>query len=192
MSSTSQAGAPRSKSEQRLVSYSGKNMIYSMLAVLVVAFAWWALMPRPESLQRRPVEVGSLAAFAADQATWPVWVPEGIGPGWTATSVRFPPVAEVPTWQMGWVSPETEYVALDQAGGVTQGWRSEVLGAAQQQGTRLVGGPTGSQEWQLWTGDGETFLVLPGDGDTATAVVHGTAAEAELVEFIGYLEPYQG
>ena len=191
--STPQTGTqPPDRRAQRLLSYSGKNMIYSLLAVLVVAFAVWALMPSPESLQRRPVEIDSVAAYAAEQSAWPVWVPQGQGEEWTPTRVRFGEVAEVSTWRMGWVSPAGEYVALDQAAAITDGWRSAVLDGAEQQGTRSVTGPTGGQEWQLWIGEEETHLVLPaGTGDTPTTVVHGTAAEDELVEFIGYLEPYQ-
>jgi hypothetical protein len=191
--STPQTGTqPPDRRAQRLLSYSGKNMIYSLLAVLVVAFAVWALMPSPESLQRRPVEIDSVAAYAAEQSAWPVWVPQGQGEEWTPTRARFGEVVEVQTWRMGWVSPAGEYVALDQAADITDGWRAAVLDGAEQQGTRSVTGPTGGQEWQLWIGEEETHLVLPaGTGDTPTTVVHGTAAEDELVEFIGYLEPYQ-
>jgi hypothetical protein len=148
-------------------------------------------MPSPESLQRRPVEIDSVAAYAAEQSAWPVWVPQGQGEEWTPTRARFGEVVEVPTWRMGWVSPAGDYVALDQAADITDGWRAAVLDGAEQQGTRSVSAPTGGQEWQLWIGEEETHLVLPGDDQLATVVVHGTAEEAELVEFIGYLEPYQ-
>jgi hypothetical protein len=179
---------------KRLLSYSSKNMIYSMLAVLVVAFAWWSLMPNPDEPQRRPAEVEQAAGFAAREADWPVWSPVGLPETWSGTSVSYATIDGVPTWRMGWVSPQTEYVALRQTVDPPESWSGEVLRDLEQQGPVALQGPAGEQDWDVYTGvdrNGvpEVALVLaPTPDQPATTIVHGTADVPEIAVFVEALE----
>lgn len=175
---------------QRLRSYSVKNMIFSLLAVLAVTFAWWALMPNPETLQRRPVQVAPVAGYAAEQVTWQVWAPPESGAQWSVTFARFEELDSVPTWRMGLVSPGQQYVELNQAADVQGAWLSEATAGGEPQGERTVSGPGGAQSWQEWQGsDGPSLVLVAEDPGEATTVVRGGASVAELEEFIGRLEP---
>lgn len=179
-------------SAKRLRNYSVKNMIYSLVAVFALAFAWWALMPSPESLMRRPVEVRPVASYAAEQASWPVWLPEGLGDGeWTPTTVNYQTRADVPTWRMGWVTPSQEWIGLDQARAVTPEWRELVLPDAEQVGEVTLAVPGGGEgTWTQWRSETETALIFePPAGDTVngTTVVHGTTSVDELEEFVSSL-----
>jgi hypothetical protein len=178
---------------QRLLSYSTKNMIYSLLAVFALAVGLWALMPGEHGVNRQSVETGSVAAYAAEQVDWEVYVPEGLGEDWTVTTVRFDPIAGVDTWRVGLRSPSDGFVALSQAAGVDEAWRDAVLGDTGRLGEQPLDGPGGSRPWQHWAGGGLTALLLSPDGaDGATTVVHGTADEAELVEVVEHLSPVSG
>lgn len=177
---------------QRLRSYSVKNMVYSMVAVLAVVFAWWALMPNPETLQRRPVEVAPVAGYAAEQVPWGVWAPPEGGAQWSVTFARFEELETVTTWRMGLVSPGQEYVELNQAADVTGAWLSQATAGGEQQGERTVSGPGGAQQWQEWQGpEGPALVLVADDPREATTVVRGGASLAELEEFIGLLEPVE-
>lgn len=181
---------PGDRRHQRLLSYSTKNMVYSVLAVLALAFGVWALMPPGDAIQRRPVEVDIVAAYAAEQSGHPVWVPVDLPEGWQVTTVRLSTVAGERTWRLGAVSPSEEYAVLSQAVGPDEAWHEAVLGETGSLGELPLEGPSGRQRWQLWSGGGETALVLgPHEGQPATTVVHGSASQAELAEFVAHLEP---
>lgn len=165
-------------------------MVYSLVAVFALAFGIWAMMPSEDAFERRPVEVNSVAAYAAEQAGHPVWVPVGLSEDWTVTSVRLANVAGQQTWRLGSVTPSEQFAAISQTVDPSEAWRRALLGDMGQFGEIPLDGPGGTATWQLWTGDGETALVLePSDGQPATTVVHGSATEAELADFVKHLEP---
>jgi len=186
------------KRRDRLLSYSGKNMVYSMLAVLGLAFAWWAIAPNPDGSQRPQVQVAPAAGFAAREVDWPVWSPADLGEGWRTNTVEYADLDGVPTWAMGWTSSETTYVAMRQAVDPSSAWRQEVLGGMQQQDRVVLTGPSGEHEWQVWTGvsdndENEVALVLPSDTEQpAETIVHGTADIPEMTTFIESLEVVDG
>lgn len=186
------------RSRRRLLSYSTKNMVYSMLAVLAIAFAVWAIQPADsEQLQRQPVEVASPARYAQEQSGWPLWVAGELEQGWTATYARYSAVAEVRSWRVGWSTPEGEHAAMDQtgeSGSALAGWQQALVGEdARQVGREQLEGPEGTVTWQVWEGSDGASLVLPpgepGAGQRVTTVVHGTADLAELTRLAESLEP---
>lgn len=186
---TQQTPAPENKTLNRLRSYSVKNMIYSLLAVFALAFAWWALMPNPDGLERRPVDVAPVATYAASQSDFPVWTPESAGEGWTANFANFETHAGVLSWRVGLVTPGEEYVEISQAADVTAEWREALTAkAGEEAGTRTITGPDGPQEWTAYEGEERAVVLEPGDGRDATTVVRGTADWEEIEQFIGLLE----
>ena len=182
--------APEDRRRKRLASYTTRNMVYSMLLMLVVVLAWWSTTSMPEESTRRPPEVTQTASFVAEQAEWPVWVPEP-GDGWTPTVVWYDSRVEgVQTWHISFVSPDGEYVALHQAADVTDDWLEAVLPQAQPTGSEVtLPGPVGAQAWQAWEGpergNAETgYLLGPEATGGTTVVVHGTAEQAEFEAFL--------
>lgn len=187
---TAAGSAPEDARRRRLASYTVRNMVWSMLLVTLVVLAWWSLSSNPQEQQRRAPEVAQTATYVADQAQWPVWVPEP-GQGWTPTVVWYDSrVAGVTTWHISYTSPAGEYVALHQAAGVTDEWVQQVLPDAAPTGEEVrLPGPTGPQAWQEWEGpDGGNaeagYLVGPQVTDGTTVAVHGTADLAEVEAFL--------
>ncbi|OLT17347.1 hypothetical protein BJF80_04225 [Serinicoccus sp. CUA-874] len=175
------AAAPApDRRRQRLASYTVRNMVYSTVLVLALVLVWWSLTYNPTEQEPRRVEVASTAAYAVDQADWPVWVPEP-GQEWSPTVVWFEPLEGVPTWHVSYVTPEGEYLAVHQADGVTPAWRDAVLSGGEQVGETRLPGPDGERGWQAWeaeSGNAQNAWLLEVEGQS-TVVVHGTAAEGE-------------
>lgn len=183
------------KRRKRLLSYSAKNMFYSLAAVLVLVFAVWAITPNPPESQRRPAEIESSSTYAANQAQWPVWTPANLPAGWSGSFVSFGANNQIATWRIGMVSPQEQFVQFRQAVDPGREWLAVSLAGLDDQGTTLAfDGPEGSQDWDVWTGIDENdvpqvALVLdPTDDQPATTVVNGTADTPEISEFIGSLE----
>lgn len=185
------AGAPAADPRRRrLASYTVRNMIYSMLIMLLVVLAWWSMTYQPDELQRRPPEVTLTATHAAEQADFPLWLPEP-GEGWTPTVIWFDArVDEVATWHISFTSPEGEYVALHQAADVTQEWEDEVLTGAGATGEQVeLPTPNGTEVWAEWAGAEDSnaeraYLLGPEQTGGSTVVVHGTAEPAEFEAFL--------
>lgn len=179
------------KTLKRLQNYSVLNMVYSLLAVFALVFGLWALMPTGGSEpDRRPVEVGLVASYAATESAGPIWSPEALG--WRANFANYQVFEDVVTWRVGLVTPSEEYVEISQADEPDDGWVSALTEkAGDPVGTRTITGPDGSQEWTAYEGEERAVLLGPGEGRANTTVVRGTAQWPEIEEFIGRLEVAQ-
>lgn len=181
------------KRRKRLASYTVRNMVYSVLAVLVLVLAWWSMTKNPGVDQRRPPDVAPAASYAVAQSEWPVWVPEP-GEGWKAIVVWFDPIEDVRTWHVSYTSPEGEYVALHQAADVTDAWTAEVLKGAEPTGEVTLDSPVGEHTWQEWAGAEKSnaergYLLGPEVTDGTTVVLNGTASQAEFEAFLETISP---
>lgn len=99
------------------------HMIVAMVVLMVPILAITAFFTRPAEPPVQAVAYEPMARQAAAEASYPVLVPQGLPEGWTPTRARWTPVGQpglggdpVPgdTWQLGFLSPEQTYVALDQ------------------------------------------------------------------------------
>lgn len=176
----------------RLLSYSAKNMFYSLAAVLVLVFAVWALTPNPPELQRRPPEIEKTASFAATEAAWPVWTPDGlVDQGWQGILVNYGMNTQTDTWRLSMTSPQTQFVQLRQAVEPSDEWLNVSLtGLTDQDTTLTLNGPSGSSDWQIWTGIDENdvdivaLVLAPTADQPATTVINGTADTQEIATFV--------
>lgn len=187
------AAKPADKRMQRLLSYSTKNMIYSLVAVLALAFGVWALMPGDRGVVHQEANMASVASYADTQVEWPLLVPGDLGEDWTVTTVLFETIGGQQTWRLGVSTPTEGYLALSETDQAADPWLEMTLGETAQLGEMVLETADGEQAWQHWAGNGVTALVLPPEGDrTTTTVVHGSATEAELVEFVEQLKVFSG
>lgn len=185
------ARAPEgNKTVKRLRNYSVANMVYSLLAVLALVFAWWALMPNPTELDRREVEVAPVSRYAAEEMDLPVWTPQAaLGQEWSANFVTYDRFVGELSWRIGVVTPGEEYVELSQTAEATSDWTQALTAkAGESVGTRTITGPDGPQEWAAFEGQERALVLDPGPGREGTTIVRGTADWAEMEEFIGLLE----
>lgn len=167
-----------------------RDMVLSLAVICAVAFALFLFTPLvPGDAAGDPgppeVEYRVAAGTAARAAPYPLLIPEGLGPDWRATSVRYLPEGEHgATWRLGLLDPDDEYAALAQADGDAAAFVSAVTrGAGDTGGTERVAG----RDWARYAGEKYDALVLSGPG--VTTVVLGTAPTARLAHLAAALEP---
>lgn len=178
------------KALKRLRDYSVANMVFSLLAVFALAFAWWVLMPNPDGVQRREAEVVPVARYAAEQSDFPIWTPQdALSETWTANFANFEIFAGELSWRVGVVTPDEAYAEVSQTADATSEWTETLIEkAGGEVGTRTITGPDGPQEWTVHEGEERALILGPAQGRETTTIVRGTADWAELEEFIGLLQ----
>src|SRR5450631_481166 len=120
------------------------SMVISMLVIMVAVLAWVAMVPRVRGISQPAVDVTSVAVQVRQETGWAISQP-ALPVGWKATNVRFDPTAEgVRTWHAGYLSPDGQYVSIDQtqASGATQNWISGRTSHGRAEGTLWAAGRT--------------------------------------------------
>jgi len=148
------------------------------LVLSIAAFLPVVLMnPQPKSEGYRPdIDVASVARNAADVAGFTPVAPD-TGNAFRANYARWEAGtgSGVPTWEVGYVTPKTSFIALVQTTQANPTWLLQQTKNAPVTGSRNAGG----REWELRdTGKGEKSMVLNYRG--STVVLSGAA---QLDEF---------
>jgi hypothetical protein len=168
---------------------SAKNLVFSLLAVVGMTALLVLVVPRVNSVSGPPVDIGATAADVQQRTGWPIVVAERLPDGWRETSARYVPTTDgVLTWHAGYQTPSGSYIAVEQAKDAGRGWVSAQTNRAPTEGTVQVAG----RPWTIFVRDTKTqnsLLAEPRSPGDLTTLVTGTASVADLVEFIGYLEP---
>jgi hypothetical protein len=165
-----------------------RGMVLSMVLILAAVLAWVALVPRVSQISQPAVDVGSVASQVRQETSWAISQPR-LPAGWKATSVRFTPAGDgLRTWHVGYLSPEGNYVSIDQTQSATDGWVSAQTSDGKAEGTIVLAGKT----WQKVSSRVtiQRSLVSRGSGARdLTTVLSGTAPYAQLAQFAGTLQP---
>ncbi|QDG64289.1 DUF4245 domain-containing protein [Pseudarthrobacter sp. NIBRBAC000502771] len=148
------------------------------LVLSIAAFLPVVLMnPQPKSEGYRPdIDVASVARNAADVAGFTPVAPD-TGNAFRVNYARWEAGtgSGVPTWEVGYVTPKTSFIALVQTTQANPTWLLQQTKNAPVTGSRNAGG----REWELRdTGKGEKSMVLNYRG--STVVLSGAA---QLDEF---------
>ncbi|WP_435060140.1 DUF4245 domain-containing protein [Streptomyces sp. bgisy060] len=157
-------------------------MFQSLGVIMVAAGVMYLFIPHDEDatpVRAKDYRVELLTAQRA--APYPVLAPEGLGDDWKATVVSYRR-EDGDAWQLGFLSPDTQYVAIHQSTAEPGKFVPRVTQKAKDTGkTETVAG----QEWQRWEGPKYDALVRTDGG--ATTVVTGTASFEQLAEMAGSL-----
>lgn len=159
-----------------------QGMIISMavLLLLVLPFVW--LQPRPDAQPYRPdVDVAQEASFVADEASFTPVVPEP-GDGWTANYARWNGAAAegVPSWEIGWASPQGSFIGLVQTAEANPTWLAQQAEAVPVSTTVQVGGVSWDVHVREETDRQDPLTVYTGEVGGSTVVLKGDAPGAEL------------
>jgi len=162
------------------------GLVGALLVIFVLIVAIWGLA----RLQNRDVADPAPTVDYSDQleaarrdAPFDVLAPDPVPDGWRATSADWTVAGPVVSWHLGFLTggDDADYVGLEQGN-----QRPEDFVEAKPPADR-PGPPVeiDGAEWQQLTGQGETALVLFGDG--VTTIVTGTASLDELTDFAASL-----
>ncbi|WP_268985011.1 DUF4245 domain-containing protein [Streptomyces sp. CC228A] len=152
-----------------------RGMFQSMAVICAAAAVIYLFVPHDENADPlKAVDYSVEIVTAQRAAPYPVAAPEGLPEGWRATSVSFRR-EEGHAWHLGYLTPEREYVAVEQSTADPKRYIGDVSHGAEATGeTQQVGG----RAWERWEGDKYDALVLRDKG--ATTVVLGTAPFEQL------------
>ncbi|MEV6331719.1 DUF4245 domain-containing protein [Streptomyces sp. NPDC051909] len=160
-----------------------RGMFQSLAVIMVAAGVMYLFIPHDEQatpVQAKDYRVELLTAQRA--APYPVLAPQGLGDDWKATVVSYKR-EEHDAWRLGFLDPDTQYVAVQQSTEAPAKYVPKVTLEARNTGkTRTVAG----REWQLWEGPKYDALVRSEGG--ATTVVTGTASFDRLAQMAGALQ----
>jgi hypothetical protein len=160
------------------------NMVWALLACLIVVAFLAIVTWRPKSEQVRAIEYTAQLQDAKKVAPW-IRGPEPMPAGWSATSVQFRAPEQSPvTWHLGIVTDQKKYVGLEQSNVSGPAFQADKLGKTEDDGTATVAGVV----WQrktLLDRDNEKALVLIGSG--VTTIVTGNAGYPALETFAATL-----
>ena len=167
-----------------------RSMVISMVVIMVAVLAWVAMVPRVREISQPEVEVTVVARQVRRDTGWAISQPR-LPAGWKATSVRFAAAGDGRrTWHVGYLSPEGNYVAIDQtdAIGSVDAWVSALTANAEDEGTVSAAGTT----WRKLSSRDivQRSLVSKGSGTKGLpTILSGTAPYAQLAQFAQALEP---
>ncbi|HSP75919.1 MAG TPA: DUF4245 domain-containing protein [Cryobacterium sp.] len=159
------------------------NLILSLLATLGTVLVLVLLVPRSDAPQNRDVDFQSVAAQVQTGLNDPLLVPE-LPSGWTANAAqwRLGGSDKIPSWYIGLITAETEFIGLTQALGANPSWLANELQDAPVAGTVTIAGVP----WDVYRntapegdrGNFESALVTTA-GDSTYLLV-GTADDEQL------------
>jgi Protein of unknown function (DUF4245) len=183
MVSTTEEGHPRQR--KPFLQQSHADMLRSMVVLaLIVAVAWGCSQfweSDPETPVRR-VDYTSELREARSRADYDVLAPRGLPSGWRATSVDVTASERSLDWHLGFVSPDDEYVGLEQSDGDLPPGVRRASDGREPDNTLQIGGRT----WDVFDPDGTDAVLVHVDGDVSTAVV-SSGGVALASEFAGAL-----
>lgn len=169
--------------QPRRTERSAGGIIGAFLAVFgVIAFVWgltWFQQGRVED-PARTIDYRPALSAARAQAPFPVLTPEPVPAGLRATSVTWDAVGPQKSWQLGFVTPDAQFIGLYEGNGPA----AELIDAWTP--ARTPGPPVsiGGVQWLTLTNSdrGETALVRT--ASRVTTVVTGTVDKSALVGFV--------
>ena len=167
-----------------------RSMVISMVVILAAVLAWTAMVPRVNEISQPAVDVTSVARQVRQETSWAISQPQ-LPAGWKATNVRFTTAGDgVRTWHAGYLSPEGNYVSIDQTTvtGATEVWVTAHTSGGQAEGTVTAAGTM----WQKLSSRDtvQRSLVSRGSGTSElTTVLSGTAPYTQLAMFAEALQP---
>ena len=166
-----------------------RDMVWSMAVIVGIAVVILLLVPRPDALPVRSIDVASSATELRPELGFAPAVPRGLDDGWVARDAQVQRGTDgLPTWHVTYVTPSGEVAGIQQAARATPAWESRQVTDGREQGTRSVAGV----DWVIRsrTDRGVTSLVRrPSGSDPTTTVVTGSGSQAELDQLAASVVP---
>lgn len=163
---------------------SARNMLWSTLALMGMVLAFYALVARPDKVDRQAVDITGSISEARRATGLALGELRGLDGGFAPTVARLEPsVGGLQTWQVRYVD-DPRYVAVSQAAKVTPDWVTALVKKREPAGTVTVGGvPV-----ETFTSGGACTLLRRGGEGLSTVVETGESC-AQAVRYAERLTP---
>lgn len=157
-----------------------RNLVGATVASLAIVLFLVVVVVRPSPSGVEAIDYLAIAGDAQADAEVPLVAP-ALPPGWTANAARFGIAAEVPTWYIGFVTPGTQFIALNQGIDANPTWQATVLDGADPTGETTIDGVDWTVFDQRDEDDPGNFAYsMSTELAGSTVLLHGTASSAEF------------
>ncbi|WP_234380191.1 DUF4245 domain-containing protein [Streptomyces sp. CMB-StM0423] len=163
-----------------------RNLVGALTVTCGVSLVvYWGVLPREgDGNEMEAVSYSQELGQARRAAPFPVVAPVGLPDDWRANSVTYRGTGDHgTTWHIGFVTPDDEYVAVEQGSKNADRFIRKVTHDARPTGeSRQVAGA----EWAHY--QGRTYDALVHKGDGVTTVVTGTGSVKQMERMAAALQ----
>ena len=167
-------------SRQRRANQTILNLVIAIVASLGIVLFLVVVVVRPTPGPVPGVDFALAAAQSQPTASQPLLVPV-LPTGWAANAAKFGQNNQVESWYIGFVTPSTQFIALNQGINANPTWSATTLDGAAATGQVVIAGIS-------WTTYDQRDADNPGNhafgmlttAGANTIVLHGTAPDEEF------------
>jgi hypothetical protein len=164
---------------RRSLNTTSRDMLLSMAVIVGLVLVLLLIVPRPNKIPERTLDVASAASAAQSQLGFAPADPV-LPDGWVARAANVQRgTDDVPTWHLTYTTPSGHYAGVQQAGKPTAAWEARQVTDGPEAGTVTVGSHSWIVRSRLDRGITSWVLRQP----AITTIVTGTAPTAELTQF---------
>ncbi|MCU1638019.1 MAG: hypothetical protein JWL94_666 [Microbacteriaceae bacterium] len=157
------------------------NLALAIGASLGIVLILVLAVVRPDQPARDPVDYSAIASQSEASVDAPLAAP-ALPPGWVSNSASLGTGGDgIPTWSVGFVTPEQQFIALRQGIGANDTWVANQLEGTAQTGSETIDGV----HWATYDNrDGDdpgnlAFAMVAAVGES-DYVLYGTADDTEF------------
>ncbi|MBG6054821.1 hypothetical protein IWX81_001211 [Salinibacterium sp. CAN_S4] len=156
------------------------NLVGATIASLAIVAFLIIVVVRPAPAPAESIDYVTVASQAQVNSEEPLLAP-ALPPSWTANAARFESREQVPTWYIGFVTPDTQFIALNQGIDANPTWEAAVLNNSTETGSIDIDGVTWTEYDQRDSSSPGNFAYsLATTSGGSTIVLHGTAEQSEF------------
>lgn len=170
-----------------------KDMVISMAVLLVPILVIMWFFARPGDEVARAVDYAPVLTKARAEARYPVLAPVDLPESWVPNRVRWAKTGEVwldgqaaaaNSWQLGFMSPDGAYIAVQQRDGEPKSFIAQLSRDGKPADSVVIAGLT----WQRYTSSDARTRSLVATTSTMTAIVAGDVEFGALEAFAATLK----
>ncbi len=157
-----------------------RNLVWSLGASLVVVLLVVLVVVRPDPAPSEVIDYGAIASEAQQSVDATLTAP--VLPGaWTANAAELRADGDIQIWYIGFITPEQQFIALNQGIDANPTWVDNLLDGARSTGAVSIDGVTWSVYDHRDSADpGNLAYAMTASERGSTYVLFGTANDAEF------------
>lgn len=156
------------------------NLIGATVASLAIVAFLVIVVVRPTPAPADSIDYRAIAGQAQVDSAQPLLAPV-LPDTWKANTARFETREQVPTWYIGFVTPATQFIALNQGIDANPTWQAAVLEKAKATGSITIDGINWTEYDQRKSSSPGNFAYsLATTAGGSTILLHGTADQSEF------------
>jgi hypothetical protein len=165
---------------RRSLNTTSRDMVLSMAVIVGLVLAFLLLVPRPNQIPARTLDVAAAAQRSASDLGFRPSVPSGLPAGWTARAADVQRATDqLATWHLSYTTPSGGWAGVQQTAKATKDWEARQVTNGKEQGSRQLG----RHSWIIRSRPDRGIISLVLRQPPITTVVTGTATPAELDQF---------